>query len=152
MSAPSLRRMLATTTSSGENSARPFASFMTRGSSLSTCALSRVMFELSSEFEPRCVTMALIGEPVALSAARNPFAIAIEDDQHRNDQRNPADREHRQLATNVETANVVGEWDRHYACLNMSVIRARYAPNAGTKPGGDAEAHGDAEGDRGHER
>jgi hypothetical protein len=50
---------------------------MTRGSSLSTCALSRVMLELSSEYEPRCVTMALSGEPVALSATRNPFAIAM---------------------------------------------------------------------------
>jgi len=35
------------------------------------------MAEPSSEFEPRCVTIALIGEPVALSATRYPFAIAI---------------------------------------------------------------------------
>src|SRR5438128_611445 len=39
-SAPSLRRLLMTTTSSGETSARPVASFMTRGSSLSTCQRS----------------------------------------------------------------------------------------------------------------
>src|SRR5262249_33020098 len=57
-----------------------------------------------------------------------------EDDQHRDHQRNPPDREHRQLSTNVETANVVGHRDCHYAALNMSVIRARYALNAGTNP------------------
>ena len=44
--------------------------------STSMLALSRLKPEVSSELEPRCITMALSGEPVALSATRKPFAIA----------------------------------------------------------------------------
>ncbi len=76
-SLPSLRRRFATATSSGEASARLFSSRATRASSVKARTPSRPIADVSSEFEPRCVTMAFAVDPVALSATRKPFAMEM---------------------------------------------------------------------------
>ncbi len=62
---------------SGDAIGRPCGSRFTRESTMIMLALSRLMPELSSEPEPRCVTMALSAEPVAASALLKPLAMAV---------------------------------------------------------------------------
>ena len=55
-------------TISHEASGVPCASRAMRGSLRMVCTLPMLIHEVSSDSEPRCTTMALLSEPVELSA------------------------------------------------------------------------------------
>ena len=67
----------ATTFISGDAIGRPCASRLTRESTMMMLALSREKPELSSDPDPRCVTIAFSMVPVDFSALRKPLAIAV---------------------------------------------------------------------------
>ena len=60
------------TTTSHEASGLPSGPSATRGSTATRFALLMFIHELSSDMEPRWVTMALLSEPVELNAILNP--------------------------------------------------------------------------------
>ena len=74
MSVSFLGRVVMTTTSQ-EASGLPSAPRATRGSTAIRLALPMSIHEVSSDIEPRWVTMALLSEPVELSAMLKPRAM-----------------------------------------------------------------------------
>src|SRR5208283_2473225 len=71
---PFLGRVVMTTTSQ-EARDFPSAPRATRGSTEMRLALPMSIHEVSSDIEPRCVTMALLSEPVELKATLKPRAM-----------------------------------------------------------------------------
>ena len=67
--------LLAITTISHDASGVPLLSRAMRGSVMMVCALPMLIHDVSSDSEPRWVTMALLSEPVERSAAWKPADI-----------------------------------------------------------------------------
>ena len=119
---------------SGDASGRPCASRFTRESTMIMLALSRRHARLSSEPEPRCVTMALSAEPVARQRHAEAVGHGGERDEHADHQRDAGQRQQRDLPADDDVADVVGNRERHQTCLSIDVMFARYALTAGAKP------------------
>ena len=115
----------ATTFISGDAIGVPCSSRLTRESTMMMLALSREKPELSSDPEPRCVTMALSSGAGGLQRLAEAVGHGRQRDQHGDDQRDPAEGEQRDLPADEDVADVVRNGKRHQTCLSIEVMFAR---------------------------
>ncbi len=112
-SPPLLRGRVATTRISGDARGRPCESRATRESTMMVLALSRDMPDISSAVEPRWVTIAFCGEPVARSADAETVGHRGQDEEHRDDERDAAHGQRGDLPADGDVADVVRQRQRH---------------------------------------
>ncbi len=112
MLVPFLGRVVMTTTSQ-EASGLPSAPRATRGSTAMRLAWPMSIHEVSSDMEPRWVTMALLSEPVELKRDVEAAGHGQNGHKGRHHQSNAEDGQQRDLPARAQIANVIAERKRH---------------------------------------
>ena len=88
-------------------------------------ALSREKPELSSDPDPRCVTIALSAVPVAFSALRKPLAIAVSAISTATTSEMPASASSVTFQRTRTLRTLYEMRQRHQTCLSIDVMFAR---------------------------